>query len=95
MFTTDLTPAQIERLALVSEEMGEAIQIIGKTLRHGLNSSHPDYGNETNRNLLEHEIGHVLYAVDLLINHDLSATNIQLSQELKREKIKPFLHYQE
>jgi hypothetical protein len=95
VLTADLTPAQIERLALVSEEMGEVIQVIGKTLRHGFDSSHPDYGNETNRNLLEHEIGHVLYAVDLLINHDISATNVQLSQELKREKVKPFLHYQE
>lgn len=36
-----LTPAQAERLAILAEECAEAIQIIGKILRHGLDSRHP------------------------------------------------------
>ena len=30
-----LTPAEAERLALLMEECGEVVQIIGKVLRHG------------------------------------------------------------
>ena len=37
-----LTPAQAERLAMLAEECGEVIQIIGKILRHGYESYHPD-----------------------------------------------------
>lgn len=37
-----LTPAEAERLAMLSEECGEVIQIIGKILRHGYDSYHPD-----------------------------------------------------
>lgn len=36
-----LTPAEAERLALLSEELGEAQQAIGKILRHGYDSSNP------------------------------------------------------
>ena len=31
----ELSPAEVERLAILAEEMGEAIQVIGKVLRHG------------------------------------------------------------
>lgn len=37
----ELNPAQVELLALLAEEMGEAIQAIGKVLRHGYESYHP------------------------------------------------------
>ena len=37
-----LTPAQAERLAMLAEEAAETIQIVGKILRHGLDSYHPD-----------------------------------------------------
>jgi hypothetical protein len=47
-----LTPAEAERLALLLEELGEAQQIIGKILRHGYESYHPDDPETTNRTLL-------------------------------------------
>ena len=31
----NLTPGEAERLAILAEECGEVIQIIGKILRHG------------------------------------------------------------
>lgn len=37
-----LTPAEAERLAYLAEEMGEALQAIGKVLRHGYDSHNPD-----------------------------------------------------
>lgn len=37
----NLTPAEAERLAYLSEECAEVIQIIGKILRHGYESRDP------------------------------------------------------
>ncbi len=37
-----LTPAEAERLAMLAEEAAEVIQIVGKILRHGYASYHPD-----------------------------------------------------
>lgn len=50
-----LTPAQAERLAILAEECGEVVQIIGKILRHGLYSHHPVTG-EVNIDALLREI---------------------------------------
>jgi len=50
-----LTPAQAERLAMLAEECGEVMQVIGKILRHGYDSYHPDTG-EGNRALLVKEM---------------------------------------
>ena len=54
-FDNGLTKAELERLAYLSEELGEVIQIIGKIIRHGYESTHPD-GGPINRELLEKEI---------------------------------------
>lgn len=66
-FSNELTPAQLERLAFLSEEMGEAQQAIGKILRHGYESYNPvvDTGM-TNRRELEREIGDVYAAIQVL-----------------------------
>ena len=52
-----LTPDKVERLAMLAEECAEVIQIIGKILRHGYASHHPDDVQATpNRRLLENEL---------------------------------------
>ena len=51
-----LTPAQAERLAMLAEEAGEVIQIVGKILRHGYDSYHPDDPLVPNRHMLVSEI---------------------------------------
>jgi len=51
-----LTPAQAERLAMLAEECGEVIQIIGKILRHGYESYHPNNPVFSNRDLLHQEL---------------------------------------
>lgn len=51
-----LSPAQAERLAMLAEECGEVIQVIGKILRHGYDSYHPDRPHITNRELLQREL---------------------------------------
>lgn len=65
-----LTPAQAERLAILMEEMAEASQVIGKILRHGFDSCHPQDKTTTNRDLLFKEltdvlVGMVMVSVDM------------------------------
>lgn len=50
----DLTNAERERLAMLAEEAGEIVQAVGKVLRHGYDSRHPD-GGPDNRASLERE----------------------------------------
>ena len=55
-----LSDAEAERLAILAEECAEVIQVIGKILRHGYESRHPDdLCNTSNRILLERELGDV------------------------------------
>jgi hypothetical protein len=66
-FSNGLTDAEVERLAILSEELGEAQQCIGKILRHGYESYNPVVNtNLTNRRELEREIGDVQAAIDML-----------------------------
>lgn len=93
-FHTGLTPAQIERFAILSEELGEAQQVIGKILRHGLISRHPKL-ETTNRTLLANEIGDVLYAIDLLVSaKDIYKPVIEASKAAKAVSIAQYLHHQ-
>lgn len=64
-----LTPAQTERLAILAEECAEVIQVIGKILRHGLDSFHPKT-RVANRTALMHEITDVKAAM-VMIGVDL------------------------
>ena len=54
-----LTPAEAERLAMLAEECAEVIAIIGKILRHGYESYHPDTPAISNRDMLADEIADV------------------------------------
>ncbi len=92
-----LTPPELERLALLVEEMGESLQIIGKILRHGMNSYNP-IGDDrrTNRELLEKELGDVKHATDRLTEaNDLDLSEILMNAEKKRISIRRWLHHQE
>jgi len=52
---------------LLAEECGEVIQVIGKILRHGYDSTHPnDPEGDTNRALLENELGDLNAALQLM-----------------------------
>jgi hypothetical protein len=93
-FTTGLTEAEAERLALLAEEMGEAIQSIGKVLRHGYESCHPK-GGPTNRHLLEAECGDVLAALELLYwARDIGREGVELARAEKHFAVRPYLHHQ-
>lgn len=92
-----LTPSQDERLAVLIEEMGEAIQIACKVLRHGYEShdpTNPRY-QQTNRQLLEVELGHVRHAMIRLCDYgDLDKEAIHESADKKARSIGKWLHHQ-
>lgn len=93
-----LTPAQAERLAILAEECGEVIQIIGKILRHGLESCHPVTG-EVNRTALVRELYDVKAAM-VLMGVDIPETmedshwqQAAISQAISKKLI--YSHHQE
>lgn len=89
-----LTAAKHERLALLLEELGEAQQAIGKVLRHGYSSRHPN-GGETNREALERELGDVRHAmIRLCAAGDLSKIAIHAHADDKAVAVVQYLHHQ-
>lgn len=61
-----LTPAEAERLAMLAEEAGEIVQVVGKILRHGYESHYPGIPSETNRDLLANEVCDFLAVVQMM-----------------------------
>lgn len=90
-----LSGAEAERLALLVEEMGEAQQSIGKILRHGYESRHPD-GGPTNRETLERELGDVEFAGGMLKNNqDLNSESVENFKRMKGYRVYQYLHHHE
>lgn len=91
-----LTPSQLERLALLSEELGEAQQAIGKIMRHGYESCHPaDVTHRTNRSHLEWELGDVMAAMHLLgLAGDIDAQATKEHSQEKLKRIRRYTHHQ-
>ena len=95
-----LTPAQVERLAILSEECGEVVQAVGKILRHGYESVDPTFSDPsgdtralTNQEMLEKECGDVIFAINLL-KDDIYQPAVGRRVMQKAEKIQPYLHHQ-
>lgn len=85
-----LTASEAEALALLSEECGEVVQVIGKILRHGLYSFHPHSPGISNHALLIKELGDVLAAVQIL---GLPYDEIDEARTAKLAKVGQFLHH--
>lgn len=92
-----LTEAEIERLAMLAEEAGEIVQIVGKILRHGYDSRHPDdLSGPDNREMLERELGD-LAAVQELMSRDKDVSLLQIDDMRRRKlgRIYNYTHHQE
>lgn len=90
-----LTPAEAERLAMLAEEAGEIVQIVGKILRHGYESFHPkDMTRTPNRELLAKELGDLEAVHDLmeLAGDVTDLTSLDLKQ-LRDKKLR-YAHHQ-
>ena len=91
----DLTPAEAERLALLMEECAEVQQVIGKILRHGYESCHPNGGLD-NRDLLQKELGDVHFAINLMCEaQDVFHAVIENHENEKAVRIVKYLHHQD
>ena len=91
-----LSPAEAERLACLMEEMSEASQVIGKILRHGYESKHPN-GGPTNRELLYKEMMHVwviwgMFKGGDMLDFDETKWNSVIDE--KKESLRKYLHHQ-
>jgi NTP pyrophosphatase (non-canonical NTP hydrolase) len=93
-----MTEAERERLAMLAEEAGEIVQIVGKILRHGYESYHPDDPLKvTNRQHLTNElqdIDGVVYG--MVSNGDLQISDFSLEKAIAtwQRKLK-WTHHQE
>lgn len=93
-FSNKLTPAEAERLAMLAEECGEVIQIVGKILRHGYESRHPD-GGPSNRLLLTKELGDIQCVVGAMdAEDDIQTGDIRYWASKKQERIDRYTHHQ-
>lgn len=90
-----LTAAELERLAMLSEEAGEIVQMVGKILRHGYESYHPnDDDKTTNRVLLRREINDLIAVVHGMVQeNDLSPLVFYDAEAAWQRKLK-YTHHQ-
>jgi NTP pyrophosphatase (non-canonical NTP hydrolase) len=95
-FSNELSEAQVERLAILAEEMGEALQCVGKILRHGYESCNPVVNTgRTNRRELEKEIGNVYAAILMLTEaKDINLAGVLMDARDKKLSIQQWLHHQ-
>lgn len=95
-FDSGLTPAEVERLAILAEECGEVIQIVGKVLRHGYSSHNPRSDSHiSNRGLLAKEIGDLEWIIALIMKEgDVSEGAVAQRARLKGDAARPYLHHQ-
>lgn len=88
-----LSPEHAEALALIAEECAEVIQAIGKILRHGLASHHPD-SHITNYLTLQRETGDLLAALQIgEVQGMIDWRTVILARDLKLVKVAKYLHH--
>lgn len=90
-----LTPAEAERLAMLAEECGEVIQVIGKILRHGYDSYHPANSTVTNRQLLGKEICDMFTTASAVIGRDNVPDHSLHDRDFAWSKKLRYAHHQE
>ena len=89
-----LTPAEAERLAMLAEECGEVIQVIGKILRHGYDSFHPADHSVTNRDLLGRELTDLLAVAASLCRDGVPEGSLHDQDRAWERKLR-YAHHQE
>ena len=79
---------------MLAEECGEVIQIVGKILRHGYESHHPD-GGPDNREHLMRELGDLMCVMEIMDEDcDLSIFDVSTFATQKHLKVHKYTHHQ-
>ena len=91
----ELSHAELERIGILVEELGEVCQVLGKVLRHGLEASNPNLKHApTNRQDLEKELGDLKNATNMLVEEEMvSQAAIDARADYKSATIDMWLHY--
>lgn len=77
------------RLISTQEECGELVQAVSKVLRFGLNDSHPDNPDVTNRSRLVAKAGDVFAMIDTLIDVGVfTVDELDVAASAKKAKLK-------
>jgi NTP pyrophosphatase (non-canonical NTP hydrolase) len=96
-FNNGLTNAETERLSMLAEECGEVVQLIGKILRHGYTSYHPeDADMTTNWTLLNKElndIGAVVHGMIKSGDYDEADFSLEIQKKIWQKKLR-WTHHQ-
>ena len=89
------TESELERLAILAEECAEVQQVVMKIIRHGYGSHNPfDELKTPNRELLNKELGDLMYAIKLMQDcYDINRTAIEVHEQMKRSAIGKYLHF--
>lgn len=89
-----LTPVEHEMLACAFEESGEIVQIIGKAMRHGIDSHHPSPGSEPNRIEIAREIGQLIAVMQMMCDVGvIRMKDVEAGRLEKFAKIGKYLHH--
>ncbi|USN16345.1 NTP pyrophosphohydrolase [Luteibacter phage vB_LflM-Pluto] len=90
-----ISAAEVERLAILSEESGEVIRAVGKIMRHGYESTDPTGKDKgTNREQLENELGNLLLCLEMMeANGDINLSAIIASAKKKSRTINKYLYF--
>ena len=88
-----MTSSELERLAILSEELGEVQKVIGKILRFGYESYNPEKPHEPdNRGKLEIELGDLRCIMKLMYREeDIDEMIVDLNSISKVEKINKWM----
>lgn len=86
---------ELERLALLVEECAEVQQIAMKIIRHGYGSYNPfDHDKILNRELLNKELGDLMFSIRLMSEyHDINMNTVSIQEDNKRKNIQKYLHF--
>ena len=92
---SNLSPGEIERLGLLAEEAAEVIQVVGKILRHGWDSTKPSGGPTNRENLVTEfiDLSTVIGLCEGSGDFNISGVIAERSDE-KIEKLKRYTHHQ-
>lgn len=95
-FSTGLTPAEAERLAMLAEEAGEIVQACMKVLRHGYESYNPDRPSDgSNRQQLARELGNFDHITTIMFDcGDYEMVDVRVGIDRKRRSLKHYAHFE-
>lgn len=89
-----LTPVEHEMISCASEEAAEIGMIIGKALRHGIDSCHPATGSKPNRFEIAREIGQLIAVMQIMCDVGvIHMLDVEAGRLEKFAKIGKYLHH--